>query len=124
MKRVLRYLKGTINYRLRYGNDQRGLIGYSDADWATDLDNRKSTSGYIFTMYGGAVNWRSKRQEVVALSSTEAELVSAVGCIQEGIWLKTFLKEVVEINSPVIINVDNNWAHRSDNAGEYINKMV
>lgn len=81
-----------------------------DSDWAGDLDNRKSTSGFVFTMYGGAISWNSKRQATVALSSTEAELVSAVICIQEAIWLRSLNKEMFNVADTIIIYVDNKGA--------------
>lgn len=110
VKRILRYLKGTAKLKLRYGGDSARLTGYSDADWAGDLDNRRSTSGYVFTMYGGAISWCSRRQATVALSSTEAELISAVGCIQEAIWIRGLLNELFNKMEAVTINVDNKGA--------------
>ena len=69
VKHLMRYLRGTASMKLKYsrkGNEQ--IIGYSDADWATDTEDRKSTRGYIFLMQGGAVSWCCKRQPTVALS--------------------------------------------------------
>lgn len=95
IKRIFRYLKGTIDIKITYGRgDVQHITGYSDADWAGDLDERKSTSGYIFTLYGGAISWNCKRQPTVALSSTEAEYMSAVSAIQEAIWLRSLYKEM------------------------------
>ena len=77
VKRVFRYLRGTSDYGLCY-QGRPGLErmldirGFVDADWAGDLDQRRSTSGYVFSLFGGAVSWMSKRQSVVALSTTEA----------------------------------------------------
>lgn len=72
--RILRYLKGISNKGVFFGkNGHLDLEAYTDADWAGDRDNRKSTSGY-FTLFGGnLVTWRSKKQKVVALSSIEAK---------------------------------------------------
>ena len=68
VKRILRYLRGTLNFGILYSNNgSKECIGYSDADWAGDLDDRKSTSGYVFQIGGGAVSWRSKKQTRVAL---------------------------------------------------------
>ena len=66
VKRILRYLKGTINLALKYKDQPASLIGYSDADWAGDLDDRHSTTGNLFMLAGGAVSWLSKKQPVVA----------------------------------------------------------
>ncbi|KAG6390348.1 hypothetical protein SASPL_148082 [Salvia splendens] len=72
-KRILRYLKGTIDYGLLYSatNDYM-LVGYSDSDWAGDTDDRKSTSGYVFYMGDTAFTWMSKKQPIVTLSTREA----------------------------------------------------
>ena len=71
VKRIMKYLKGTLNYGLLY--DTTGdLTGYSDVDWAGDLDDRKSTSGYVFKMSGAAISWNSKKQTCVALYTAEA----------------------------------------------------
>lgn len=94
VKRVLRYLKGTIDMKITYGSNTDGIVGYSDADWASDLDQRRSTTGYLFTMCGGGISWNSKKQSTVALSSTESEYMAAVAAIQEGIWLSNLYTEV------------------------------
>ena len=70
VKRVLRYVKGTIDYGIEFNAQESNkieLIGYSDADWAGDIVSRKSTSGYIFKLAGAAVSWQSRRQRTVAL---------------------------------------------------------
>ncbi len=76
-KRILRYLKGTADLTLKYEKSKaNALMGYSDADWAGDQDNRHSTSGNLFLMAGGAVSWMSKKQTMVALSTAESEYVA------------------------------------------------
>ena len=88
-KQILRYLKGTADLGLKYTmSDNRTLIGYSDADWAGDLDDRHSTSGNMFMLANGAVSWLSKKQATVALSTTEAEYISLSVATQEAIWLQ------------------------------------
>jgi ATP-binding cassette subfamily B (MDR/TAP) protein 1 len=76
VKWLLRYLKGTSNMALCFKKGSAGLEGFVDADLGGDLDNRKSTSGYVFTWGGTAVSWMSKLQKCVALSTTEAEYVA------------------------------------------------
>ena len=92
VKRVFRYLQGTFDYCLVYhgtNNIDKSLDiqGFVDADWAGDLDSRRSTSGYVFTLFGGAVSWMSKRQPTVALSTTEAEYMAATHASKEAVWL-------------------------------------
>lgn len=85
-KRILRYLKGTIEYKLHYTkNGNKNLIGYTDSDWASDIDQRRSVSGQFFKLSNGAISWISKRQQTVALSSTEAEYMAMASCVQESI---------------------------------------
>ncbi|KAL1516533.1 hypothetical protein ABEB36_000440 [Hypothenemus hampei] len=64
-----------------------GLSGYSDADFAGDIDSRKSTTGYVFKLNGGAITWQSRKQGCVALSTTEAEYVAASEATKEAVWL-------------------------------------
>ena len=109
LKRVLRYLNGTINHGLLYkqGGPER-LVGYSDADWAGDLSDRKSTSGYIFMFSGGPVSWSSKKQKCVALSTAEAEYVALSAAVQECIWLRQLEAELSSTNDvPTLIFEDN-----------------
>jgi hypothetical protein len=85
-KRVLKYLKGTIDTQLTYGNCTDGLVGYTNANWASQ-DHRHSTSGYLFLINGGAISWSSKKQLVIALSSTEAEFIATTHTVKELVWL-------------------------------------
>lgn len=111
LKRVLRYLKGTINKKLVYGTKPTILEGFCDADWASDVDERKSTTGYIFTMQGAAVSWGSRRQPTVALSSTEAEFMSLVSAMQEAMWLKKLERELLSSASDsIVLHCDNKGA--------------
>ncbi|KAL2328979.1 hypothetical protein Fmac_022406 [Flemingia macrophylla] len=94
-KRVLRYLQGTVNFGILYkkgGNEE--LLGYTDNDYAGDLEDRKSTSGYVFLMSNGAVAWSSKKQPIVTLSTTEAEFVAAAACACQAVWMRRILKEL------------------------------
>ncbi|GAA0159622.1 transmembrane signal receptor [Lithospermum erythrorhizon] len=94
-KRVLRYLKGTTDYGIYYQRDKNaGLLAYTDSDYAGDKYDRKSTSGYAFLISNGAVAWSSKKQPIVALSTTEAEFIAAAVCACQGIWMKKILREL------------------------------
>ena len=96
-KRILRYLKGTLDYGICFcgsSNKDVKLSGFVDADWAGDVETRKSQSGYVFYLCGGPVSWVSRKQTVVALSTTEAEYVAAAFAAQELIWLRKLLQEL------------------------------
>ncbi|MCO5576788.1 hypothetical protein L7F22_030608 [Adiantum nelumboides] len=87
VKGMLRYLKATNNMCICYGSQELSVMGYTNSDYAGDLDNRMSTSGYVFTMAGGAVSWRSRLQTCVTQSTIEAEYVTASEACKEAIWL-------------------------------------
>ena len=96
VKRILRYIKGTLNYGLYYtatSHKKIQLNGYAD-DWAGDQCTRRSTSGYVFQIGKSPVSCCSKRQPVVALSSTEAEYIALCYASQETIWLRQLLKDI------------------------------
>uniref|UniRef100_A0A2N9G1R4 Uncharacterized protein n=1 Tax=Fagus sylvatica TaxID=28930 RepID=A0A2N9G1R4_FAGSY len=92
VKRILWYFRGTIDHALCYHGRDLRLTSYSDANWASDKDERKSTSGYPFILGGGAVSWYSKKQSCIALSTMESEYVACSVAIQEAVWLRRFLK--------------------------------
>ena len=81
VKRILRYLRGTIDHTLCYHGGDLRLIGYSDADWASDKDEHKSTLGYEFILGGGAVSWCSKKQSCIVLSTMESEYVACLAAV-------------------------------------------
>ncbi|TXG60589.1 hypothetical protein EZV62_015162 [Acer yangbiense] len=94
VKRILVYLKGIANYSLCYQCGDLRLIGYIDADWGGDLDERKSTSRYAFLLSKYAISWSSKKQTCIALSTIEAEFVAYSAAVQEAVWLKKFLEDL------------------------------
>ncbi|GLT26815.1 hypothetical protein SLA2020_018570 [Shorea laevis] len=94
VKWIFRYLRGTTKLCLTFGQTEAILKGYTDADMAGDLDDRKSISRYLFTFAGGAVSWQSKLQKCVALSTTEAEYIAATEAGKEMLWMKRFLQEL------------------------------
>ncbi|CAA7262637.1 unnamed protein product [Cyclocybe aegerita] len=97
VKWVFHYLKGTKHHALTYGGSDEilneELNFYCDADWASDAD-RKSISGYVVTMAGGAIVWSSKKQHTVALSTAEAEYVSATHMVKQVLWHRSLFKEL------------------------------
>ena len=84
VKRIYRYLKGTRDLVLTYGGDKRGLVGYVDADGASQ-EHRRAISGYIFMVDGGAISWSLRKQELVTLSTAEAEYVAQTHAAKEAI---------------------------------------
>jgi hypothetical protein len=109
---LLRYLAGTKDYCLEFNGksneDMSSLIlGYTDSDWAGDIDTRRSTSGYVFLMCGGAVSWSSRLQASPALSSTEAEYMACTRAAQEAIWLRQLLEQLGFKQTPTQLLGDN-----------------
>ena len=102
VKHIFRYLKKTREYSLTYGGSDQiwepELTMYCDADWASSSD-RKSISGYIFLLAGGAVSWSSKKQATVALSTAEAEYVAATHAAKQILWHRSLLDKL-EIQQP------------------------
>jgi hypothetical protein len=101
-KRILRYLKGTIELGILYKRgESKKLIAYSDSDYGGDIDDMKSTSG--------AIAWSSRKQPIVTLSTTEAEFIAAAHCVCEGIWLKRILDSIGLQQQPCLtVLCDNN----------------
>lgn len=109
VKRIMRYLKGTMEYGIWYKRGEgTKLVGYTDSDYAGDVDNSKSTSGYVFMMSGGAVAWSSRKQPIVTLSTTDAEYIAAAYCACQAIWMGRVLKEIgYEQEGEMVIMCDN-----------------
>jgi hypothetical protein len=97
VQRVLRYLRGTIDLELAFSSDLSPLVGYSDADWAGDIDTRRSTSGYVFGIGTGPISWSSKRQSTVSLSNCEAEYIGQTQATKEAVWLRNLLAEIANM---------------------------
>ena len=97
VKRIFRYLQGTKSHGICYQpNDKIDFRGYSDADWAGDHADRKSTSGYVFMLLGAPISWGSKKQSSVSLSTSEAEYIALSLAIQEGKWIHRLLCEILK----------------------------
>ena len=110
VKRILRYIRGTSDAALCYGGSEFTVRGYVDSDFAGDLDKRKSTTGYVFTIAGGAVSWISKLQTVVALSTTEAEYMAATQACKEAIWIKRLMDELGHKQEKIVLFCDSQSA--------------
>ena len=110
VKRVLRYIRGTLDNGLIYSANDTStvLTGYSDADWAGDLSTRRSTTGYVFQIQGSTVSWCRKRQACVARSTTEEEYVALSTASQEAVWLRRLLQNVLKKqDNPTVVYEDN-----------------
>ncbi|KAI5334699.1 hypothetical protein L3X38_024832 [Prunus dulcis] len=96
-KRVLRYIQGTLDFGIEFIKGKSAtLIGYCDSDWAGSEDDRRSTSGYAFTLGSGMFSWASIKQNTVALSTTEAEYVSVAEATSQAKWLRFVLEDFGE----------------------------
>jgi hypothetical protein len=119
-KGVLRYLKGSIGRGITYGLSSTPLEAWTDADFAACKDTRRSRSGFLCNVYGGAASWRSKLQTVVATSSAESEYIAAYYAAREATWLKRLCFDLgIPCNGPVVIKADNTAAMAmADNSGD------
>jgi hypothetical protein len=121
VKKALRYVQGTKDLILTYRRSKSLVIeGYSDSDFAGDKDDRKSTSGYVFTLAGGAISWKSSKQIVTASSSMYAEFIACYEASGQVKWLKKFIPElrvVDSIEKPLKMFCDNEpavfYAHKN-----------
>lgn len=110
---LMRYLRGTINYGITYSGFPAVLEGYCDANWISDSDETKSTSGYVFTFGGGTVTWRSAKQSIIARSTMESEFVALELAGTEAEWLKNLLAGIplgIKPTPSVSIHCDNQSA--------------
>ncbi|XP_073949053.1 uncharacterized protein [Choristoneura fumiferana] len=110
-KRVLRYLKRTIEYGLVFKKTGKSLQGYSDSDWGGCLLDRRSYSGYVFMLGGGCISWKSQKQKCVATSTCEAEYVSLSSAMKEAVYLNSLLTEIgLSKFAQLTLHVDNQGA--------------
>ncbi|XP_071939234.1 uncharacterized protein [Coffea arabica] len=107
--RLLKYLRGTMNFGILYSGFSTVLEGYSDTNWISDSNDTKSTSGYVFTLGGGAIAWKSARQTIIARSTMESEFVALELIGTEAEWLRNFLANIPstkDLLPPVSIHCD------------------
>lgn len=110
IRRVLKYLKKTINYGLCYSGYPSVLEGFSDASWIVKDQNHASTSGWIFTLAGGAISWASRKQTLIAGSTMESEFIALASASKEAEWLREILHEIPlwpKPIAPISIHCDN-----------------
>ena len=96
IKWILRYLRGTSDRGIMFSREQTvpSVVGYVDSDYAGDLDDRRSTTGYVFTLAGGPICWKSSVQSIVAMSTTEAEYMAVAEAAKEALWLTGLVREL------------------------------
>ena len=106
-KRILRYLRGTIDMKITYQAAKNSMNGYVDADWGGNALDRKSFTGLIFFVNGFPISWESRKQSCVALSSTEAEYMAMSYATKEAIFLRRLLMEIgYSSGESFILNID------------------
>ena len=111
VKRILRYLKGTADYGILLGGDNLKLIGYTDADWAGDVDSRRSMSGFLSKMGMSTIQWKATGQKCVTLSTFGSEVMALVSGTEQTIWAREFLKSAgFPVDEPMTMLVDNRSA--------------
>lgn len=110
-KDVLRYLISSQDVGVVFKKSGSDLHGYCDADFAGDVDTRRSTTAYVFVLQDGAVSWSSKLQPTVAVSTAEAEYMSAASAVKEALWLRKLMVDFgFDCTAPVLISCDNQAA--------------
>ncbi|MCO5590823.1 hypothetical protein L7F22_044798 [Adiantum nelumboides] len=109
VRRTLRYVSATLDYALFYeASTELQLSGFTDADWAGSVCDRRSTSGFMFSLGSAAITWSSKKQPTIALSSTEAGYRGAAVAVCEVAWLELLLGDLgIQVQRPVVIHCDN-----------------
>ncbi|GKB12422.1 retrotransposon protein, putative, ty1-copia subclass [Tanacetum coccineum] len=114
VKNILKYLRNTKDRFLVYGGEEElRVTGYCDASWQTDKDDSRSQSGWVFLLNGGAVTWKSSKQDTVADSTCESEYIAACEASKEAIWMKNFIGDlgvVPTVQDPIEIFCDNESA--------------
>lgn len=131
VKHILKYLRRTKNYMLVYSGSDLMHVGYTDSDFQSDPNSRKSTSGSMFTLNGGAIVWRSVKQSCVSESTMEVEYVATSEAIKEAVWLENFLRDlevIPNLEQPMVVYCENSGAvanskePRSHQRGKHIDR--
>lgn len=124
-KRILRYLAGTINYYLCFIKSvDWSLKAYTDADWGNDVTDRKSYTGFVIQLGSNSINWESRKQRCVALSSTEAEYLAIGDVCKDICFIKNFLSEIITENVSCVVYNDNQSAQKLLECKEFCHKRT
>lgn len=125
LKRILKYIKGTVDFGIRFVRvgDSLKLVAYSDADFAGDKDTRRSTSGFILKVGETPVVWGAHKQNLVALSTTESEYIAASQTVKEVIWIKRLMEGLIKCDNEIPkLYVDNQSAIELIKNPEYLKR--
>lgn len=111
-KRIVRYIKGTIDYGLKFCQVKNSILhGYSNSDWASCVDDMRSTSGYCFSFGSAIFSWSSKKQEVIAQSTAKEKYVVAIATMNQAIWIRKLMVDLqIEQKESTQILIDNQAA--------------
>ncbi|XP_046801128.1 secreted RxLR effector protein 161-like [Lucilia cuprina] len=110
---IVRYLNTTKKFKIVYRKDSLPLVGYVDANWATDINDRKSQTDFCFSLAGGAISWESRKQRVVATSSAESEYIALAEASKEAYYLRYLLSELEYLNdNATIVYIDSQSAQQ------------
>ncbi|GKA61931.1 hypothetical protein Tco_0761450 [Tanacetum coccineum] len=101
MPRVLHYLRYSHDYGMHYDKYPAVIEGYSDANWISDIKDSRSTSGYVFTLGGAAISWKSSKQTIIAKSMMESEFITLDKCGEDAEWLRQFIEDISRWPKPV-----------------------
>jgi len=119
---IFKYLNSTKEYKLKL-DGQGTLNAYTDSDFAGDIEDRKSTSGYLILIGESPICWGSKKQSIVATSTTEAEYVATSECIKKVLWIRNIFKELFNFNKPITVYTDNLSSLKTIENGELNSKL-
>ena len=114
VKAILKYLRRTKDLVLIYGGGDLQLTGFTDSDFQSDVDDRKSISGFVFTCNRGAVCWKSSKKSITSDSTTEAEYIATSDATKEAVWIQKFISElgvIPSIESAVSLFCDNIFSY-------------
>jgi hypothetical protein len=95
VKQIFQYLQGTLQMKLQFcATPSKEVLGYCDADWGGDFEDRRSTTGFVFMIGGGAISWSSKRQPTITLSTTEVKYMVNTQATKEAIWITKLMMDL------------------------------
>ena len=111
VKQIIRFVRGIVNYGIWYTNDNNySLVGFNDADWAGNADDRKSTTGGCFYLGNNLVTWHSKKHNLISLFTTEAKYIAAGNCCTQLLWMKQILADYGMVQDTLTVFCDNTSA--------------